>query len=131
MRMKEWRRLVVLGAAWGLGLAGCAGGPIVKTESTMRDWGEALKLFFTSGYGSGPEFPHKLDDVKSFPGGRPSGQDGWGHDLVYQWVSMDKYRLISKGPDGQLGNDDDIVYSNGMLEEAKKSYAAVPAPAGG
>jgi len=128
MRMKPWGRTLVLGAACGL--FACAGGPTVKTENTMRDWGEALKLFFTSGYGSGPEFPHQLDDIKSFPAGKPSRQDGWGHDLVYQHMSMDTYRLISKGPDGKIGNDDDIVYTNGMLEEAKKSYAAAPAPAG-
>ncbi len=111
-------------------LGACSGGPITKTENTLRDWGECLKLFFTSGYGSGPEFPHALADIKSFPAGRPSSQDGWGHEIVYQLLSMDKYRLISKGPDGVLGNDDDIVFTNGMLEEPKKSYGEAPAPKG-
>ena len=39
-------------------------------------------------------------------------KDGWGNDFEYRYpgtVNTDGYDLVSAGPDGQMGNDDDLV----------------------
>ena len=44
--------------------------------------------------------------------GREVPKDGWGNALEYRnpgTVNTDGYDLVSAGPDGQMGNDDDIL----------------------
>jgi type II secretion system (T2SS) protein G len=40
--------------------------------------------------------------------------DAWSHELNYNG-SGDAYRLMSMGPDGKPGTDDDIVFENGRM----------------
>ncbi|HSQ20941.1 MAG TPA: type II secretion system protein GspG [Blastocatellia bacterium] len=40
--------------------------------------------------------------------------DAWSRELNYNG-SADAYRLVSMGPDGKPGTDDDIVFENGRL----------------
>jgi type II secretion system (T2SS) protein G len=40
--------------------------------------------------------------------------DAWSHELGYKG-SATAYRLVSLGPDGKSGTDDDIVFENGQL----------------
>jgi hypothetical protein len=40
--------------------------------------------------------------------------DAWSHEINYNG-SADAYRLVSVGPDGKPGTDDDIVFENGRL----------------
>ena len=44
--------------------------------------------------------------------GREIPKDGWGNEFEYRnpgQVNTDGYDLVSAGPDGQSGNDDDII----------------------
>jgi hypothetical protein len=51
--------------------------------------------------------------------------DAWGHEFVYQAISGDvaaaapmpfqRYQLVSKGSDGRLGTEDDIVLRDDVL----------------
>jgi hypothetical protein len=52
--------------------------------------------------------------------------DGWGNPLLYRLLRIDKYNLISAGPDGEFGNADDIVLENGSLYDPMKIYAEKP-----
>src|SRR5215813_9136352 len=40
--------------------------------------------------------------------------DAWSHELDYKGTAT-AYRLVSLGPDGKSGTDDDIVFENGQL----------------
>ena len=40
-------------------------------------------------------------------------EDGWGHPIVYQVTGPTTFRLVSPGPDGREGTNDDIVLQNG------------------
>jgi len=46
--------------------------------------------------------------------------------LLYRRLRIDLYNIISAGPDGEFGNDDDIVMQNGMLYEPSKIYSERP-----
>lgn len=108
-------------------LAGCGARAEMKTEETLRTWSELLKLFYVSGYGHGPEFPKRLLDVKDLPGTeRPPAVDGWGQELKYRRVDGDTYQLISAGPDQKMGNDDDMIFQNGMQYTGAKIYPDYP-----
>jgi hypothetical protein len=122
MRKTSWWTAVFLGAA-----AACAGGlSTMSTQDTMREWGTALKFFYPRGYSSGPEFPLKLDDIEAIPGVKLSKQDEWGAELHYRRIDMDHYQLISRGPNGELGDADDLIYSNGLFYEPDKIYSEHP-----
>ena len=107
--------------------AGCAGGlSTMSTQDTMREWGTALKFFYPRGYSSGPEFPLRLEDIGEIPGVKLSRKDEWGTDFYYRRIDMDHYQLISRGPNGTLGDSDDLIYSNGLFYEPDKIYAENP-----
>ena len=53
-------------------------------------------------------------------------RDGWGNPLLYRLLRIDKYNLISAGPDGEFGNADDIVLENGALYDPMKIYSENP-----
>ncbi|HEX9638922.1 MAG TPA: hypothetical protein VGB99_15430 [Acidobacteriota bacterium] len=111
---------------WLIGAA-CAGGlSTMSTQDTMRDWGTALKFFYVRGYGSGPEFPRALADIGEIPGVTLSTKDEWGAELTYRRTDLDHYQLISRGPNGELGDSDDIIYSNGLFYEPDKVYSERP-----
>jgi hypothetical protein len=109
--------------------AGC-GLSTLSTQDTMREWGTALKFSYPRGYGSGPEFPLKLEDIGEIPGVKLSRKDEWGAELFYRRIDMDHYQLISRGPNGTLGDSDDLIYSNGMFYEPDKIYAEHPIRSG-
>ena len=52
--------------------------------------------------------------------------DGWGNQFLYRRLRVDKYNIISSGPDGEFGNSDDIVLENGALYDATKIYSESP-----
>ncbi|MBA4387565.1 MAG: type II secretion system protein GspG [Verrucomicrobia bacterium] len=66
------------------------------------------------------KLPSSLSDLVSNPGGAnwrgpyirggvEAMKDGWGQPIQYSKTSETAYDLKSPGPDGQMGNDDDIT----------------------
>lgn len=60
-------------------------------------------------------FPESLDDLTVDTDTRAAlldknnMADAWGNAFQYKKVSKFKYEIRSAGPDGQMGNDDDIT----------------------
>lgn len=114
---------LALGAALVLAL-GC-GGKHSATEKTILDWGQAINLHLTTP-DSNYEVPDRLEDVDPVFRNMFSTTDAWGNELYYRKIRDDRYHLISAGPDGVLGNDDDIVSNNGLLSKPADVYAEHP-----
>ncbi len=112
---------VVLGIAVIL-LIGC--GAEVKTEKNLLGWAGPLNVHLgTSQYNNFPKSLSELDGVLT---ANLKTVDGWGNPLHYRQIRGDLYHLISPGPDGELGNDDDIILKNGALYDAGPIYAKIP-----
>jgi hypothetical protein len=108
-----------------LALAGCSAES--KTEDTIMSWGNALNTHLTTG---GTDFsyayPFTLDELDPTLTVGLSDVDAWGNKLFYRRLRDDLYNLISAGPDGQMGNDDDLVMENGLIYQASEVYARAP-----
>jgi hypothetical protein len=74
----------------------------------------------------GNSFPETLDEMPPDLTSDLKKTDGWGNPLLYRLLRIDKYNLISAGPDGEFGNADDIVLENGAFYDAQKIYADNP-----
>jgi hypothetical protein len=105
--------------------AGC-GGPQVLTEKRMVEWGPMLNLYMGTNMEGGNSFPETLEEMPPDLTEGLKKTDGWGHPMLYRLLRVDKYNLISAGPDGEFGNADDIVLENGALYDAQKIYAEYP-----
>ena len=107
-----------------LTLVAACGGADRATRKGMLEWAEMLQvhtatsLHFT--------FPERLGDVD--PALRPhlTQTDGWGTKLLYRKWRDDQYDLISAGPDGQWGNEDDIVCVTGHFRDTMGVYSSRP-----
>jgi hypothetical protein len=119
------RRSVVVALAVAILTVGC-GGPQVLTEKRMLEWGPVLNLYMGTNMEGGNSYPKALDELPPELSGDLERSDGWGNPLLYRLLRIDKYNLISGGPDGEFGNADDIVMENGALYEAMKIYAENP-----
>jgi hypothetical protein len=108
-----------------LGLLSCGGAQAV-TEKRMLEWGPLLNMVMATNFEQANAYPDSLDAIE--PGLRADLKttDGWGNGIVYRKLRIDKYNLISAGPDGTYGNDDDIVVENGALYPAAEIYAKSP-----
>jgi len=107
-------------------VAMACGGPRVVTEKRMLEWGPMLNLFMGTNMEGGNSFPESLDELPPHLSEGLDTNDGWGKPMLYRLLRIDKYNLISAGPDGEFGNADDIVMENGALYEASKIYAENP-----
>jgi len=105
----------------------CCGGPQTATEKSMLDWGNVLNLHLGTGGRDGDySYPHRLTDVDETLRVGLSDQDAWGNDFYYRRMRDDRYQLISAGPDGELGNEDDVVMANSAFYKAAEIYAKDP-----
>lgn len=102
------------------------GGPMVLTEKRMVEWGPVLNLYMGTNMEGGNSYPESLDEMPPHLSEGLEKTDGWGNPLLYRLLRIDKYNLISAGPDGEFGNADDVVLENGALYEAEKIYAENP-----
>lgn len=119
------KKLILLTLAAAAALA--CGGPQALTEKAMLDWGNALNLHLGTGGRDGDySFPRKLSDVDEQLRIGLSDQDAWGNDFFYRRIRDDRYELISAGPDGEVGNDDDVVMANSAFYKASEIYAKNP-----
>jgi hypothetical protein len=108
-----------------LALAGCS--KVSQTEETILAWGMALNTHLTTGGTDfNYSFPARLEDIDAELTVGLKDVDAWGNKLFYRVLPGDIYNLISPGPDGQLGNDDDVVMQNGLLYDAAQIYGAAP-----
>lgn len=76
-------------------------------------------------------YPRRLIDLQEMDPSLKPAVDAWGREFVYNAISGDvaattapmpfqRYQLISKGPDGILGTEDDIVLRDDVLFHAAK-----------
>ena len=121
MNRKLWAVLIVV----ALVAVGC-GGPRVLTEKRMVEWGPILNIYMGTNMEGGNSYPESLEEVPPELASDLKKTDGWGNPLLYRLLRIDKYNLISAGPDGEFGNGDDIVLENGAFYEASKIYAESP-----
>lgn len=115
--------LVVLAAA--VIAVGC-GGPQILTEKRMVEWGPNLNLYMVTNMEGGNSFPETLEEMPPEMTSDLKKTDGWGNPLLYRLLRIDKYNLISAGPDGEFGNADDIMLENGAFYPPEEIYAENP-----
>ena len=118
------RNLLVAILATAIATVGCGGAMV--TEKRMLEWGPILNLYMGTNMEGGNSFPESLDELSPEFAGDLKKSDGWGNPLLYRLLRVDKYNLISAGPDGEFGNEDDIVLENGALYDPMKIYAENP-----
>ena len=119
------RNLLVVILAIAVLTVGCGGAKIV-TEKRMLEWGPMLNLYMGTNIEGGNSFPESLDELPPELTEDLKRSDGWGKPLLYRLLRIDKYNLISAGPDGEFGNVDDLVLENGALYDPMKIYAENP-----
>ena len=102
------------------------GGPQILTEKRMVEWGPILNIYMGTNMEGGNSFPETLEEMPPDLVSDLKKTDGWGNPLLYRLLRVDKYNLISAGPDEEFGNADDIVLENGAFYEATKIYAESP-----
>lgn len=88
---------------------------VKTTNIKIKSVGQAL-LQYNVHYG---EYPKSLEQLINPPDGGKAflvekgvPKDAWNHPFLYYYPSKDKsagpFQVISKGPDGQEGTDDDL-----------------------
>ncbi len=119
------RMLCVVVLTVAIAAVGC-GGSQVLTEKRMLEWGPILNLYMVTNFEGGNSYPETLEEVPPDLTDGLKKTDGWGNPMLYRLLRVDKYNLISGGPDGEFGNADDIVIENGAIYDAQKIYAEYP-----
>ncbi|MCD6194468.1 MAG: type II secretion system protein GspG [Candidatus Aminicenantes bacterium] len=56
--------------------------------------------------------PSSLQEISRFAPLGITLEDAWGRRIKYEKLSADNFRLISAGPDGIFGTNDDLVQEN-------------------
>jgi hypothetical protein len=126
--MRKSARVVPLAALAAL-IGGC-GSKQSDTEKILLRWSPALNHHLATDMAGGNEYPARLADIDPKLRVDASLVDAWERPLHYRKVNDSLYDLVSKGEDGTLGNDDDVVMSNSILYKPEKIYAARPAARG-
>jgi hypothetical protein len=119
------RKKMVVVLALAVAAVACGGAQVV-TEKRMVEWGPILNLYMGTNMEGGNSYPETLDELPPELRSDLKTRDGWGNPMLYRLLRIDKYNLISAGPDGEFGNADDIVLENGALYEPMKIYAEYP-----
>ena len=102
------------------------GGAQSVTEKRMLEWGPILNMYMGTNMEGGNSYPQSLDEMPPELTGELERRDGWGNQFLYRLLRIDKYNLISAGPDGEFGNENDVVMENGALYDPMKIYAENP-----
>jgi len=118
------RRICLLVAVAIVAVA-CGGGRAV-TEKRMLEWGPILNLYLSTNYDGGNSYPEALEELDPEFREGLKFEDGWGKRFLYRRLRVDKYNIISAGPDGEFGNEDDVVLENGLLTEPMSVYSRNP-----
>ena len=118
------KRIFLLAAFAAIAVA--CGGAQTVTEKRMIEWGPILNMYMATNAEGGNSYPEALEELPPELTGELEFSDGWGKRFLYRRLRVDKYNIISAGPDGEFGNADDIVLENGALYPATKIYAEKP-----
>lgn len=118
------KRICVVVASTVIVIA-CGGGRAV-TEKRMLEWGPILNMYMGSNFAGGNSYPEALEELPPEFRSELELNDGWGNRFLYRRLRVDKYNIISSGPDGEFGNADDIVLENGALYDPMKIYSENP-----
>lgn len=119
-----WGTLLLVSLATG------CGGKRSETEHLLLRWAEALNFHLAGSFAEGNEYPPRLSDVDPMLRVALPFADAWGHSIHYRRIDDGHYDLASSGPDGEIGNDDDIVVHNGLTQKPAEVYARRPAARG-
>jgi len=120
MTKRLWVLMVLMVA-----VTACGGGRAV-TEKRMLEWGPILNLYMGSNFAGGNAYPEALEELPPDMREGLELRDGWGKRFLYRRLRVDKYNIISAGPDGEFGNADDVVLENGVLYDPSKIYSENP-----
>jgi hypothetical protein len=102
------------------------GGGLAVTEKRMLEWAPILNMYMGANFAGGNSYPEALEELDpEFREGLKL-EDGWGNRFLYRRLRVDKYNIISAGPDGEFGNEDDVVLENGLLTEPMTVYSKNP-----
>jgi hypothetical protein len=109
----------------------CAcGGKRSDTEHLLITWADALNHHLATSSESNYTYPHALSEIDPLLRVALPFEDPWGRPLHYRRIDDGHYDLVSLGPDGELGGEDDVIVHNGLLQKPAKVYAQRPASAG-
>ena len=109
--------------------AGC-GGKRSETEHLLLRWAEALNFHLAGSFSEGNEYPPRLAAVDPMLRVALPFSDAWGRPIHYRRIDDGHYDLASAGPDGEIGNGDDVVVHNGLTQKPAELYARRPAARG-
>jgi len=81
---------------------------IKNAEIEIKQLNNLVEAYYLSASPRG--FPNQLEDLTEGPSPltKEIPKDPWGADYVYRKVSNREFTIISPGPDGIEGNEDDI-----------------------
>ena len=125
MARLRWAGLFLMTVLLIVLTAGC-GGKQTVTEKQLFDWANALNVHLTTDPTGAYAFPARLQDVDPMLRAELSMDDAWGNPLHYRRLRDDLYQLISPGPNGKLGDSDDVIVEKGILKKPEVVYAANP-----
>jgi len=108
-----------------LGLAAC-GGKRGETEHRMFRWAEALNIHLAGSFSEGNEYPHRLAEIDPMLRLGLPFEDAWGNAFHYRRINDGKYQLVSIGPDGEIGTEDDVCLTNAVLQKPETFYNGKP-----
>lgn len=118
------KRLCIVAALAVIAVA--CGSAQTVTEKRMVEWGPILNFYMGTNMDGGNSYPEALEELPPELTGDMEYTDGWGNRFLYRRLRIDKYNIISGGPDGEFGNEDDIVLENGALYDPMKIYSESP-----
>ncbi len=82
----------------------------VATRNRLRTIGQRLDAWLSDGAASIDHTNLTFADIaQALNLDQEELRDGWGNAIEYQ-AKGQRYRLVSAGPDGVLGNEDDVAY---------------------
>lgn len=109
-----------------LAVAAC-GGPRTATEKLLFNWAQALNTHLATDGEGNYEYPRRLADVDPLLRITLGFDDAWGSPLRYRKIDDGHYDLVSAGPNGTVGDDDDVIVHNGLLMKPADVYPKRPA----
>ncbi len=81
-------------------------------KTTKMEIGKMTEMVNTYYLSSNPrQFPNSLQDLTtgSPPLTKKINKDAWGNDYIFKKISNREFEIISAGPDGSEGTEDDIT----------------------
>jgi len=105
---------------------------VAATHALMYELhAQALQKYYKE-YGA---YPGELVDLSRINAGGAPQSDYWEHNFDYKPVgviaskgsaiSLSNYKLVSAGPDGRFGTDDDIIMVDGVIVDSRNEHDSI------